>query len=95
MTPINIDFRKKSIMIFYRFLSTTIAYYRQSLKSLFGRSSTLTDVVRKVLFSHSVVISCSCFNGEKKCDVTLHMVALFLDDNKTNDDGDGNENGKT
>ena len=22
------------------------------------------------------------------------MVALFLDDNKTNDDGDGNENGK-
>ena len=33
--------------------------------------------------------------NREKCDVTLHMVALFLDDNKTNDDGDGNENGKT
>ena len=94
MTPINIDFRKKSIMIFYRLLSITIAYYRQTLESLFGRSSTLTDVDRKVLVSHSVVISCSCFNREK-CDVTLRMVAIFLDDNKTNDDGDGNENSKT
>ena len=29
-------------------------------------------------------------NGEEKCDVT----SPFLDDNKTNDDGDSKENGK-
>ena len=31
---------------------------------------------------------------EEKCDRHVTMVALFLDDNKTNDDGDGEENGK-
>ena len=31
---------------------------------------------------------------KEKCDFTLPMVALFLDDNKTNDHSDGQENGK-
>ena len=35
-----------------------------------------------------------CIVNREKCERHVTMVALFLNDNKTNDDDDGKENGK-
>ena len=57
-----------------------------------GRSTGKFPGIRGI-FEKVVLLSRWKYRGEVWRHVT--MVALFLDDNKTNDDGDGNENGKT